>query len=62
LPDPPTDKQYQLWALLDGKPVDAGTFNVNSDSIQLQEVRNIANAQAFAITLEHKGGVRSPTL
>lgn len=62
LPPAPVGKQYQLWALLDGKPIDAGVFDINSDSIKLQEVKHIANAQAFAITLEDKGGVPSPTL
>jgi anti-sigma-K factor RskA len=62
LPAPPTGKQYQLWALLDGKPVDAGVFDITNDSIKLQEVKNITNAQAFAVTLEQKGGVTSPTL
>lgn len=62
LPAPPVGKQYQLWALLDGKPVDAGVFDVNSDSIKLEEVKQVAGAQAFAITLEQKGGAISPTL
>lgn len=62
LPTPPTDMQYQLWALLDGKPIDAGVFNVTTDSSNLQEVKNIGKAQAFAVTFEHKGGVASPTL
>lgn len=62
LPAPPTGKQYQLWALLDGKPVNAGVFDITNDSVKLQEVKTIENAQAFAITLENKGGVASPTL
>ncbi len=62
LPAPPSDKQYQLWALLDGKPIDAGVFDITKDSINLHEVKNIGNAQAFAVTLEQKGGVASPTL
>jgi anti-sigma-K factor RskA len=51
--------QYQLWALVDGKPIDAGVFfNIN----ELQNVKSIAQADAFAITLEPKGGSKSPTL
>lgn len=61
LPKAPSDKQYQLWALLDGKPIDAGLYDTNLDS-NVQEMKNIANAQAFAITLEPKGGSASPTL
>ncbi len=61
LPTPPSDKQYQLWALHNGKPVDAGVFDV-SDSVNLQRVKNIEAAQAFAVTLEKKGGSPSPTM
>lgn len=62
LPAPPEGKQYQLWAMLNGKPVDAGVFDMNNDTIKLEEVKHIANAQAFAITLEQKGGASTPTL
>lgn len=63
LPAPPAGKQYQLWALLDGKPVSAGVFDVVDDADdKLQELKNIAGAQAFAVTLEESGGVLTPTL
>jgi len=55
----PSDKQYQLWAIVDGKPVDAGVFDI-SDS--LQQMKRIANATAFAVTIEQKGGSATPTL
>ena len=61
LPAPPSDKQYQLWALHNGKPIDAGIFDV-SDSTNLQRVKNIEAAEAFAVTLEKKGGSPSPTM
>jgi len=60
LPTPPSDKQYQLWALQNGKPVDAGVFDV-LDTSYLQKVKNIESAQAFAVTLEKKGGSPTPT-
>ena len=50
LPKPATDKQYQLWAIVDGKPVDAGMVTPDSDWV-LIKMKNIPNAQAFAITL-----------
>ncbi len=63
LPPPPQGKQYQLWALANGKPVDAGVFNVNNTTeTTLQQVKNIDAAQAFAVTLENKGGSTAPTL
>ena len=57
LPQPAADKQYQLWAIVDGQPVDAGIFTL--DHIYLK-MKNIPRAQAFAITLEKKGGNPTP--
>ncbi len=55
----PAGKQYQLWALVDGKPVDAGLLeNCNG----ICHLKNIPKAQAFAITLENAGGSPAPTL
>ena len=59
LPTTPTNKQYQLWALKDGKPIDLGVFDVNSN---LQNMKIIYGAQAFAVTLENKGGSPTPHL
>jgi len=59
LPLPPHDKQYQLWALADGKPIDAGVFDVQN---QLVPMKNIVNAEAWAVTLEPRGGSENPTL
>lgn len=59
LPSTPSDKQYQLWALKDGKPIDLGVFNVNSN---LQNMKTVQGAQAFAVTLEKKGGSPTPNL
>lgn len=61
LPKPSADKQYQLWALMDGKPIDAGMLN-STDNDALLEMKAIENSQAFAITLEPKGGSPSPHL
>ena len=61
LPSAPQGKQYQLWAIVDGKPVDAGI--VPSTGIpELFKMKNIGNASAFAITIEPLGGSVSPTL
>jgi len=62
LPAPPEGKQYQLWALVDGKPVDAGVFDVLPDSVSLQKMKDITGAQTFAVTIEVKGGSPTPTL
>ncbi len=59
LPQTPADKQYQLWAIVDGVPVDAGVMDACTG---LCKMKNIPKAAAFAITLEKKGGVASPTM
>jgi anti-sigma-K factor RskA len=61
LPQPAMNKQYQLWAIVDGKPVDAGVFELNNMDT-LVKMKSVSNAQAFAVTLENKGGSVSPTL
>jgi anti-sigma-K factor RskA len=55
----PSDKQYQLWAIVDGKPVDAGMI---TDCAGLCKMKNIPKSTMFAITLEPKGGSASPHL
>lgn len=60
LPPPSASKQYQLWALVDGKPVDAGMIDPTCTSVC--KMKNIPRAQAFAITLENAGGSPAPTM
>ncbi len=65
MPPLPADQQYQLWGLVigaDGKPqpTDAGVLNLTGD-VQKQ-TRAIARANAFAVTIEKKGGSPTPTL
>jgi anti-sigma-K factor RskA len=60
LPQPPTDKQYQLWALLNGQPIDMGMIEITEKPLQLYRMKNVRSAQAFAITLEKKGGSSTP--
>lgn len=63
LPKPPEGKQYQLWAIVNGKPVDAGVFDLAiTNGIDLQKMKEISGAQAFAVTIENKGGSPTPTL
>nr|WP_262914610.1 anti-sigma factor [Pontibacter vulgaris] len=62
LPAPPAGKQYQLWALDNGKPIDAGMLTMEEGKATLQQMKAIQSAQAFAITLEPTGGSINPTL
>ncbi|MEO6612606.1 MAG: anti-sigma factor [Chitinophagaceae bacterium] len=59
LPLPASDKQYQLWAIFNGKPVDLGVFDIKKERLLIQ-ARNAQGAEAFAITLEKKGGSTTP--
>ncbi len=62
LPNPDAGQQYQLWALIDGVPTDMGVFDSAAGGDSFIEVPYIANADAFAITLEPTGGSVNPTL
>lgn len=60
LPAPPANKQYQLWAIVNGQPVDAGVLG--HLGLPAQKMKTIQKAEAFAITLENKGGSTAPTM
>lgn len=53
--------QYQLWAIIDGKPVDAGVFDADVEG--LVRMKSVAKgASTFAVTIEPRGGKQSPSL
>jgi len=56
------DQQYQLWAIIDGKPVDAGVFDPASLNFLVQMKNVESNPAAFAVTIEPRGGSESPSL
>ena len=63
LPKAAPEKQYQLWAIVNGKPVDAGMVQESDTSgNMLLKMHNMPEAEAFAITLEKKGGSPTPTM
>ncbi|WP_420151353.1 anti-sigma factor [Spirosoma sp.] len=63
LPPLPADKQYQLWSMVGGKPVDAGVFDSGSENKLIQRLnRSVSRAEAFAVTVEKRGGSPTPTL
>lgn len=64
LPQAPSGMQYQLWAIIDGKPVDAGVIlqHTNGNKYHLQKMKSFGRAEAFAITLETNGGSATPTM
>ncbi len=64
LPEAPEGKQYQLWGIVDGKPVDGGLIisskKGNQYRIQKMKVFSNVKVQAFAVTLENAGGNPTP--
>ncbi|MEP7320350.1 MAG: anti-sigma factor [Saprospiraceae bacterium] len=60
LPVAPTGKQYQLWGIVDGKPVSLGLIDLTAAN--LQSMSPVDNPSTFAVTLEPTGGNASPTL
>lgn len=64
MPLPPQGKQYQLWVIQDGKPVDMGVISndiVANEGAMLKIAAVISSGQAFAISLEKEGGNPTPT-
>lgn len=61
LPQTDPTHEYQLWALVDGKPVSLGVFGSNA-AAAVQQMETIQKAQAFAVTIEPIGGSVNPTM
>jgi anti-sigma-K factor RskA len=56
------ENQYQLWAIIDGKPVDAGVFDGGKGGGMLKMKEIGTGATLFAVTVEPRGGKPAPTL
>jgi anti-sigma-K factor RskA len=64
LPALPQDKTYELWFIAGGKPVAAGTFAVDprgAASLRVDRVADAGRIDAWAVTVEPRGGVPQPT-
>ena len=57
LPEVPAGKQYQFWAIVDGKPVNGGIIStkINGKTVHVQKMKSFGSAQAFAISIEDAG-------
>lgn len=62
LPAVPAGKQYQLWAIVDGKPISGGMISTEKGIYHIQKMKSFGKADAFAITLEKAGGSPAPTM
>lgn len=65
IPSVPSDKDYQLWFIVNGQPISAGVFAVDDPGrdnfFKIERLQSSADASAFAITMEPKGGMPQPT-
>ena len=64
LPPPPSNREYELWALSGREPVAAGVFTVDQAGRALLRLPALSMGKAFdkfAVTLEPTGGVPQPT-
>lgn len=63
LPKADKSHEYQLWALVDGKPVSLGVFSTTENAKEaVKQMETIQQAQAFAVTIEPMGGSVNPTM
>lgn len=63
LPENDATHQYQLWAIVNGKPVDLGVFDAQAQPKKLLlAMKEVGAPQAFAVTLEKRGGSVTPTM
>ncbi|MEO6405679.1 MAG: anti-sigma factor [Ferruginibacter sp.] len=62
LPEAPAGKQYQLWGMVDGKPVDGGMIikTKTGKTFEIQKMKSFGKVEAFAVTLETEGGNPTP--
>lgn len=62
LPALPEGKQYQMWGIVDGKPVDAGVFDSSESDMEMMPLKSMGNPSMFAVTVENRGGSPQPSL
>ena len=61
LEEAPDGKTYQLWLIDAGKPVSAGTFEVEDGVGFLEVAQPVEDYDSAAVTIERAGGADAPT-
>jgi anti-sigma-K factor RskA len=56
------EKQYQLWAQIDGKMVDAGVFDATDSGLVKMKQMLKESVTLFAVTIEPRGGKPEPAV
>jgi hypothetical protein len=59
---PGQEKDYQVWAEVEGKPVSLGILRYNQEKTPIAIPNIPDNATRFTVTLENKGGNKTPNL
>lgn len=62
LPRLSPNEQYQLWGMVNNQPVDAGVFEYKDGKFEASFQKDISDAKAFAVSIEPRGGSKSPTI
>ena len=67
MPQLPSDKQYQLWSIINGpggqlQPSSLGLFDIGDNKKLILKMSNVKKADAFAITIENRGNTAGPNL
>lgn len=60
LPQPNADKQYQLWADVEGEMINMGILDYEKE--KLIKIPRIAHAESLNVTLENLGGAEAPNV
>jgi anti-sigma-K factor RskA len=60
MPPPPADSTYQLWQIVEGKTISVGTIDMKKKQDMYDFPAAAEKADAFALTLEAKGGSAEP--
>ncbi len=64
LPPVPPGQVYELWAIVEGKPIPAGLFTVDAEGrggLRVGALPGAPRVDQFAVTLEPAGGTPAPT-
>ncbi len=64
LPAVPPGRIYELWAIVEGKPIPAGLFAVDAEGrggVRVAALPGAPRVDQFAVTLEPAGGAPAPT-
>ncbi len=57
----PEDHDYQLWLIVDGQPMSAGTFEIEDGVAIVETELSLEEFEGAAVTIERDGGTEQPS-